>query len=72
MDGLRPGKVFFTVTTTGEIENIKVVQTSGYDSLDEKMVDVIKSLPSNWTSAKDANGTPVDQELVVSFGKMGC
>jgi hypothetical protein len=72
IDGLRPGKVFFTVTSTGDINNIRVVETSGYTSLDEKMVKAIGSLPGKWKPAQNDKGEAIPQELVASFGKMGC
>jgi hypothetical protein len=72
VDGLRPGKVFFTVTSTGDINNIRIVETSGYTSLDEKMVKTIGSLPGKWKPAMDDKGRAINQALVVSFGKMGC
>ena len=69
---LQPGKVFFTVTKKGTIENIKVVSTSGYSSVDKELVKVIAKMPEKWNPAVNSKGEKVDQEFVFFFGLEGC
>jgi hypothetical protein len=69
---LKPAKLFFTVTKDETIENVRLDRPSGYPELDEKMKELIGKAPGRWRSAKNAKGEKVDQELVVSFGLMGC
>ena len=68
---LQPGKVYFTITKKGEIVNTTLNTTSGYDSIDQQMIDIVNSFPI-WDPARDVNGLPVEQKLVFFFGKMGC
>jgi len=69
---LKAGKLYFTVTKTGKIENIHLDHSSNYPKVDKQLIKLMKDLPGTWTPAKDENGNAVDQELVVSFGLMGC
>lgn len=71
-DKLQPGKFFFTVTKAGSISNIKVVATSGYPLIDDKLVSILENMPENWKPAENGDGVKVDQELVFSFGSEGC
>jgi len=36
------------------------------------MIKLIKNLPGDWKPAENYKGELMDQELVVSFGLMGC
>ena len=69
---LRPAKLYFTVTKAGSIDNVYLDRSSFYPSVDDKMIELIKSTTGQWIPAEDMNGEPVDQELVVSFGLKGC
>lgn len=69
---LQSGKVFFTVTEEGLITNIKLVESCGHSSLDEQIKSIIADMPHRWTPAESADGEHVSQELVFSFGNMGC
>jgi len=71
-DKLKPAKLYFTVTKEGRIENISLDRESGYPEVDKKMIELIKQTPGNWKPAKNSSGETVNQELVVSFGLMGC
>jgi hypothetical protein len=71
-DKVQPGKVFFTVTKNGTIENIKLVATSGYPSVDKELVRIVTRMPEKWNPALNSEGEKVDQEFVFSFGSMGC
>jgi len=69
---LQPAKLYFTVTKKGTIANVKLDRTSNYPAVDSKMVELITNAPGNWEPAENSKGEKVDQELVVSFGLMGC
>ncbi|PTM08999.1 MAG: hypothetical protein DA407_06740 [Bacteroidetes bacterium] len=69
---LQPAKLYFTVTKNGTIENIKLDRTSNYPLVDYTMIELITKLPGTWIPAENHEGEKVDQELVVSFGLMGC
>ncbi|MFK7781708.1 energy transducer TonB [Psychroserpens sp.] len=69
---LKPAKLYFTVTKDGAVENISLDRDSGYPNVDKKMIELIKETPEKWIPAKNMDGENVDQELVVSFGLMGC
>ena len=69
---LKSGRIFFTVTKNGDISDVKLTSTSGYPSIDLYMIEVIKSIPGDWEAATNSIGQKVDQELVFSFGTMGC
>ena len=69
---LRPAKLYFTVTKNGTIENVNLDRESGYPRVDETMIILINELPGKWTPAENLKGEKVNQELVVSFGLMGC
>jgi hypothetical protein len=71
-DKLKPGKVNFTVTKTGAIEKVKLTSTSGYDFVDEALIELITKIPGEWEPASNTNGINVDQEFVFFFGLQGC
>ncbi len=69
---LQAAKLFFTVTKEGTIENVKLGRSSNYPLVDQKMIELISKAPGTWQAAENYKGEKVDQELVVSFGLMGC
>jgi len=69
---LKPAKLYFTVTRNGTIENIKLDRSSGYPMVDKTMIELIAKTQKDWKPAENTKGENVDQELVVSFGLMGC
>ena len=69
---LKSGKISFTVTRAGTIRNISLESTSGYASIDEKMKQLIENIPGEWSPAENEKGQKVDQQLVLSFGLLGC
>ena len=71
-DKLQPAKLYFTVTKNGTIGNVHLDRTSNYPEIDNKMIELITNAPKAWKPAKNSKGEKVDQELVVSFGLMGC
>ena len=71
-DKLRPAKLIFTVTKMGTIENVRLDRTSNFPVVDKTMIELISNAPGKWMPAENIEGEKVDQELVVSFGSMGC
>ena len=69
---LKAGKARFTISKTGSIKNVKLESTSGYPSVDKKMLELILIMSGIWFPASNENGKTVEQELVFSFGTMGC
>jgi len=69
---LKPAKLYFTVTKKRTIENVKLDRSSNYPLVDKKMIELINKTQDKWQPAENYKGEKVDQELVVSFGLMGC
>jgi len=69
---LQPAKLFFTVTKNGNIENVYLDRTSNFPEIDKKMIELVTNAPMTWEPAENSHGDKIDQELVVSFGLMGC
>lgn len=68
---MRPSKFYFTISKEGKIKNISEHNTTGYPSIDAKILKTIKQLPGTWTPAENALGEKVEQELVFTFGPEG-
>jgi hypothetical protein len=61
--------LYFTITRNGTVSNVyQELMTTGYPSIDEKFIEIIKSIPGQWAAAENAKGAPIDQELVFTFG----
>lgn len=71
-DKLKSGKLYFTVSQEGTISDVKLASTSGYPAIDQTMIDIITQAPGKWEAAENAKGEKVDQDLVFSFGTIGC
>jgi len=71
-DELKPGKISFVVTKSGSIEEIQLDTSSGYVSIDKKMIELMNNLPAQWIPAENESGEKVNQKLVYSFGLIGC
>ncbi len=71
-DKLEPGQVKFTVTKHGMIEQVKLTSSCGYETIDEALVEQIRTMPQRWTPATNSKGENVDQVLVFFFGMQGC
>ncbi len=69
---LRSGKVYFTVAKDGAVSGIRLSESSGYPLLDEKVMELVHTLPGSWTPATNAAGEAVEQVFVFSFGAVGC
>ena len=69
---LQPAKLYFTVTKNGLVENLHLDSSCGYSTIDIEMIEIITNTAGKWTPAENAKGEKMDQELVVSFGMVGC
>jgi len=69
---VRPAKLFFTVTKDGNIKNVRIGNHSGYPEVDKLIIDLINTIPGSWVPAENSKGQKIDQELVISFGGIGC
>lgn len=69
---LKPAKLYFRVTREGTLKDIRLDRSSGYPEVDNGMIELVSKLPGIWRPAENSEGEKVDQELVVSFGLMGC
>lgn len=69
---LTPAKIYFTVNEYGNIQDVKLSNTTNYPEIDKHMFELVKNMPLNWTPAKDAQGNNVNQELVYFFAVEGC
>jgi len=72
IDQLKSGKIQFTIAKNGTVSKVILESTSGYDSIDDKMIELIKMMPGKWKPARNSFGEKVEQELVYSFGMIGC
>lgn len=69
---LKSGKARFTISKEGMIKNVNLELSSGYPTVDKKMIQLIPTIPGIWIPAKNEKGETVEQELVFSFGAIGC
>jgi hypothetical protein len=69
---LQPAKLYFTVTKKGAIARIRLDRSCGYPDIDKNMIKLIAKAPGKWIPAENEKGEKVDQELVISFGLIGC
>lgn len=73
-DDLGAIKISFLVTKEGVVSNIKHdAMTTGYSSIDQKLMELIKNIPGEWIPAKNSLGEKIDYEFVFTFGpRDGC
>jgi len=65
-------KIRFTISTEGEITNIRHDSISRYASIDKRMIKFLKKIPGEWQPAENAKGEKVEQDLVFTFAIPGC
>lgn len=69
---LQPGKVRFTISSSGEVKDVFLEATSGYESFDNAVMNLLSKIDGNWEPATNAKGDKVEQQLVFAFGIIGC
>lgn len=67
-------KLSFTITKEGNVSDVKHdAMTTGYPSIDERFMTLLKNIPGKWIPAENSEGEKMDQELVFTFGpRDGC
>jgi len=65
-------KLYFTINTDGEVSNIYQDDDCGFDKIDRAMLELLKNLPGKWVTAENAACQKMEQELVISYGLVGC
>ena len=65
-------KWYFTVDTKGKLKNIWLDRSCGYPEIDQHVKELLEASSGPWSPAIDINEKMVEQELTLSFGKMGC
>lgn len=71
-NNISPGRVYFTVTKNGTLDNIQLNSSCGYPTVDEAMLELLSNLPGVWIPASNSEGALVNQQLVFFFGNFGC
>lgn len=73
-DDLGAIKISFIVTKEGTVSKVKHdAMTTGYSSIDEKLFELIKNIPGEWTPAENSKGEKMNYEFVFTFGpRNGC
>lgn len=71
-DQIKPGKISFKITKEGKLGQAKLTYSSGFNSIDERMLELIQQIPGKWNVATNAKGEKIEQELVFFFGSVGC
>jgi len=71
-DNLKPGQINFTVSPEGLVYKVEISNSSNYEKLDEKMIELITNMPGLWKPASNFKGENIDQELVFFYGMQGC
>ncbi|MBT8233622.1 MAG: hypothetical protein HKO66_01590 [Saprospiraceae bacterium] len=69
---LKSGNISFTINKEGAVSDVTLNATCGYKSVDDKMIDLIKSQSGSWSSATTQDGRNVSQTLIFSYGQSGC
>jgi len=69
---LGPGRIYVTVGKDGKLTNVELKHPSQQPALDERVLELMRTLPGEWQSARDMNGKSVEQTLVLFYGIMGC
>lgn len=71
-DNLGPGRLYITIGKNGKLQGLKLWSSSRNEAFDNRVIELMSSLPGEWKPAEDAEGNTVEQELVLFFGLMGC
>mgnify|MGYP000147086046 CR=1 FL=1 len=71
-DRLGSGRIQFTVTKNGTVDDVELTLHTGHPHLDNTMIRLISKMPGKWHAAENASGEKVDQELSFYFGLPGC
>lgn len=67
-----PGKIEFTITKDGSIQDIRMVFSCGVKEIDEKILQLFELMEGKWEPATNALGENVEQQLTFFYGAFGC
>ncbi|WP_405569548.1 hypothetical protein [Winogradskyella sp. Asnod2-B02-A] len=68
-DKINAIKISFIISKQGDVIEVKHdAMSTGYTSIDEKFMELIKNIPGKWTPAENAKGEKMEQEFVFTFG----
>ena len=67
LEDLQFSSILFTVNKNGQVDNVRIDRTSGYNDIDDILVKIITGMPK-WNAAKNADGLNVSQEFQFNFG----
>lgn len=68
-DKINAIKISFIISKQGNVIEVKHdAMSTGYTSIDEKFMELIKNIPGKWTPAENAEGEKMEQEFVFTFG----
>jgi TonB family protein len=68
---IRQARARFTINESGQVINVKIIESSSDQKLDKLFLDAINKMPK-WKPAEDANGGKLQQEFVLPLGFDGC
>jgi len=71
-DKLGPGRIYIKVGIDGKLTDVELKSSSRQAALDQRVLELMRSLPGEWKVAEAADGSKVEQELVLFFGILGC
>ncbi|NNM15144.1 MAG: hypothetical protein HKO56_00700 [Bacteroidia bacterium] len=71
-DVLRTGNVKFTIDKYGKMINVTLGNSCGYDSIDDTVIRLLKSLPDPWNPAATSDGENIEQHFDFIYGMVGC
>ncbi|EDP70569.1 hypothetical protein FBALC1_07418 [Flavobacteriales bacterium ALC-1] len=73
-DKLGAIKLSFIISKDGIVKDVKHdAMTTGYPSIDKKMINLLENIPGKWIPAENAKGEKIEQELVFTLGpRDGC
>tara|TARA_R110002111_G_C6006023_1_gene373933 strand:- start:8741 stop:9553 length:813 start_codon:yes stop_codon:yes gene_type:complete len=68
-DKINAIKISFIISKQGDVTEVKHdAMSTGYTSIDEKFMELIKNIPGKWTPATNDKGEKMEQEFVFTFG----
>lgn len=71
-DKLDFGRIIFNVNKSGEIADVRLDASCGYEDIDNTLSRLISEAPGKWEPAKTHSGEIVEQEMTFFFGRVGC
>jgi TonB family protein len=67
-DDVNFSKLYFTISKTGEVRDVHVDKSCGYEKLDNGLIWLIKKAPGKWIPARTGDGQATNQTFHILFG----